>query len=81
MEKGIETAMKSPQRNCNDESPADHISIFTFLPLLFRYGFFVQGTWPGQFDFCKSDPSAVKIYFEGPEISFIWYLGTPMEIV
>lgn len=45
------------------------------------YGFFARGTWPGQFDFCKSDPSAVKIFFEGPELSFSCYLGTPMEIV
>jgi alpha-D-xyloside xylohydrolase len=30
------------------------------------YAVFVQGTWPGYFDFCADNPQRVKIEFEGP---------------
>ena len=30
------------------------------------YACFVQGTWPGEYDFCAEDPERVKIQFEGP---------------
>ncbi len=45
------------------------------------YGFFVKGTWPGVFDFCKSAENAVQISFEGPDLRFKLYRGLPMEIV
>lgn len=30
------------------------------------YACFVNGTWPGVYDFCAEDPKRVKIQFEGP---------------
>lgn len=30
------------------------------------YALFVHGNWPGFFDFCASDPTQVKVEFEGP---------------
>lgn len=38
-----------------------------------NYGLFVDGTWPGVYDFCSSDSSRVKISFEGPGLSGIIY--------
>jgi alpha-D-xyloside xylohydrolase len=32
------------------------------------YGLFTEGTWPGKYDFCKSDPAKVLIEFEGPAL-------------
>jgi alpha-D-xyloside xylohydrolase len=46
-----------------------------------NYGLFVQGTWPGVFDFCSSDTSFVKVAFEGTELNCDFLLGTPLEIV
>ncbi|MGB8490562.1 MAG: TIM-barrel domain-containing protein [Bacteroidales bacterium] len=46
-----------------------------------NYGFFVNGTWPGLFDFCKTNKDVVGIAFEGPEMSFKLYRGTPEQIV
>ncbi|MDX9812117.1 MAG: glycoside hydrolase family 31 protein, partial [Bacteroidales bacterium] len=79
--KGIETAM-----NLRNEIVVMKVqpTVSAYSPFYLSssgYGFFVEGTWPGQFDFCKSDPSTVKIFFEGPDFSFSCYLGTPMEIV
>ena len=37
------------------------------------YGVFVQGNWPGYFDFCKDDPQRVKIEFEGPSLQLKLY--------
>jgi hypothetical protein len=31
-----------------------------------NYSLFVEGTWPGTFDFCHSNPDQVQITFEGP---------------
>jgi alpha-glucosidase (family GH31 glycosyl hydrolase) len=31
-----------------------------------NYSLFVQGTWPGTFDFCKTNSNQVQISFEGP---------------
>ena len=33
------------------------------------YAVFVQGNWPGCFDFCAGDPQRVKIEFEGPSFA------------
>ncbi len=47
-----------------------------------NYGLFVHGTWPGLFDFCKSETNTIQVAFEGPEINFKFYLAsTPGEIV
>ena len=35
------------------------------------YSVFVQGTWPGHFDFAAADPGAVKIEFEGPALQML----------
>jgi alpha-glucosidase (family GH31 glycosyl hydrolase) len=46
------------------------------------YGLFTKGTWPGSYDFCKSDEGLVKVSFEGTSLEFILYTAdTPMEIV
>jgi len=46
------------------------------------YGLFTKGTWPGFYDFCKSDENLVKISFEGPSLELILYTASsPMEIV
>jgi alpha-D-xyloside xylohydrolase len=47
-----------------------------------NYSLFVEGTWPGHYDFCKSDPNLVKISFEGP--SLVAILNTaknPVDLV
>lgn len=47
-----------------------------------NYGLFIEGTWPGHYDFCKTDPEKIKIDFEGPALRGIVYTGnTPAEIV
>ncbi len=46
------------------------------------YGVFAKTDWPGQYDFCASDPQQVKIDFEGPSFEFKVYTAkTPAEIV
>jgi hypothetical protein len=35
-----------------------------------NYGLYVKGTWPGIFDFCKTNPGIVQVAFEGPEMLF-----------
>jgi len=46
------------------------------------YGLFVNGTWPGHYDFCRTDPERVLISFEGPGLSGIIYPSrNPAEIV
>ncbi len=47
-----------------------------------NYAVFVQGNWPGFFDFCASDPQRVKIEFEGPSFRMKIYTGkNPTELV
>lgn len=47
-----------------------------------NYSFFVHGTWPGVFDFCKTDMSSVRISFEGPTLSVSFHVAeTPAELV
>ena len=46
------------------------------------YAVFVQGNWPGFFDFCATDPQRVKIEFEGPSLAFKIYTSkNPAELV
>ena len=37
------------------------------------YALFVQGDWPGRFDFCVDDPQRVNIEFEGPSFAMKVY--------
>jgi alpha-D-xyloside xylohydrolase len=37
------------------------------------YAIFVQGNWPGFFDFASSDPQRIKIEFEGPSFAMKLY--------
>lgn len=47
------------------------------------YGLFIDGTWPGRYDFCKSDSSRVIVEFEGEaEMSAKIYTSKhPAEII
>ena len=40
------------------------------------YAAFVKGNWPGQFDFCASDLSRVKVEFEGPAFEMKVYASS-----
>lgn len=47
-----------------------------------HYGLFVEGTWPGLFDFCKASPGFVQVAFEGPAMAFKLYVAdSPQQIV
>lgn len=46
-----------------------------------NYGLFVNSTWPGVYDFCKTVKDVVQISFEGPKLDLSWFLGAPMEVV
>ncbi|MCF7803532.1 MAG: alpha-glucosidase [Candidatus Marinimicrobia bacterium] len=47
-----------------------------------NYGFFAKGTWPGEFDFAKTNPGFVKIKFQGPELFFkIYRADNPAAII
>jgi len=41
-----------------------------------NYAVFVQGDWPGHFDFAVSDPKRVKIEFEGPSFGMKVYTAS-----
>lgn len=46
------------------------------------YAVFVQGTWPGYFDFCVDNPQRVKIEFEGPVFEMkVYTAATPAGLV
>ncbi|MBN2242989.1 MAG: hypothetical protein JW793_09895 [Acidobacteria bacterium] len=46
------------------------------------YACFVQGTWPGNYDFCREDPQRVKIRFEGPDFELkIYTADDPARLV
>lgn len=44
-----------------------------------HYGFFVKGTWPGVFDFCREHPDVVQVTFEGPDLNFKIYPGVSLK--
>jgi alpha-glucosidase (family GH31 glycosyl hydrolase) len=47
-----------------------------------NYSLFVEGTWPGSYDFCKEDTKLVKITYEGPSVSMILNTADgPAELV
>ena len=45
------------------------------------YGVFVRGTWPGLFDFCKTDPENVLAHFEGPAFDARIYINSDLSAV
>jgi alpha-D-xyloside xylohydrolase len=46
------------------------------------YGIFIEGTWPGHYDFGKSDQNLVQVEFEGPSLKGIIYSSSsPADIV
>ncbi|MFA9388562.1 MAG: glycoside hydrolase family 31 protein [Prolixibacteraceae bacterium] len=46
------------------------------------YGIFIEGTWPGKYDFCATNPDVVSISFEGKTMSGIIYTAeNPAELV
>lgn len=46
-----------------------------------NYSLFVEGTWPGAYDFCKSSPDLVQITFEGPPSRIILNAAEPAQLV
>ncbi len=47
-----------------------------------NYAFMAYGTWPGKFDFCKTEAQSVQIEFQGPELTFKLYRAeSPAELV
>ncbi len=81
-QEGIETAL-----NLRDQNVEMFVkpTLSTYCPFYLSsrgYGLFTEGTWPGVYDFCKSDEELVKISFEGPSLKLVLYTAeTPMEIV
>ncbi len=46
------------------------------------YGLFIEGTWPGRYDFCKENTKLVKIAFEGKALhGRIYTAKQPDELV
>lgn len=46
------------------------------------YGLLAEGTWPGQYDFCKTDNHCVRMIFQGPSLTLTFFFGkTPLEII
>lgn len=80
-QKGIKTALNLKGQVVN-MSIRPTLSLYCPFYLSSRgYGLFTQGSWPGVYDFCKSDKELVKISFAGPSLELILYTGSPMEIV
>jgi alpha-D-xyloside xylohydrolase len=47
-----------------------------------NYSLFVEGTWPGEFDFCRTNPDWVQVTFEGPFTAVIINTAkSPAELV
>lgn len=46
------------------------------------YGLFIEGTWPGHYDFCNKNKNLVEVEFDGPSLKGVFYLSpNPAEIV
>ncbi|MFW6043515.1 MAG: glycoside hydrolase family 31 protein [Marinilabiliaceae bacterium] len=70
---GIETAMNLRGETV-DMIIKPTLSLYTPLYLSSNnYGMFVEGTWPGHYDFCKSNPDIVRVQFEGPTFTARFY--------
>ncbi len=47
-----------------------------------NYSLFVEGTWPGEFDFCRSNPDLIQATFEGPFTAVVINTAeSPAELV
>lgn len=46
-----------------------------------NYSLFAQGTWPGEYDFCKADANCVRISFEGSSLTVVLNTGSPAELI
>ncbi len=81
-EKGIKTALNLRGETV-EMSIRPTVSLYCPFYISSRgYGLFTKGTWPGSYDFCKSDEELVKISFGGPSLELILYTAeSPMEIV
>ncbi len=81
-EKGIITALNLRGKNVEMKLKPTVSAYAPFYLSSNNYGFFVKGTWPGVFDFCKEKENTVQVGFEGPVLAFKIYLGSlPKEIV
>lgn len=79
---GIETAMDLRNERVEMKVKSTLSAYAPFYLSSSNYGFYVEGTWPGVFDFCKAQEDFVQIAFEGPEMQFKLFLGpTPLQIV
>ena len=58
---------------------AHDLRLCSFLSFIRGYAIFVQGNWPGYFDFCVDDPQRVKIEFEGPSFEMKVYTADPAD--
>jgi alpha-D-xyloside xylohydrolase len=80
--KGIETAMNLRGERIEMKLKPTVSAYAPFYLSSNNYGFFVEGTWPGIFDFCNQHQNVVQISFEGPAFAFRFYLkSSPMQIV
>ncbi len=78
-EKGIKTALNLRGENVEMKLKPTVSAYAPFYLSSNNYGFFVKGTWPGVFDFCKEYQNIVQIAFEGPEFAFKLYLGNSAQ--
>jgi alpha-D-xyloside xylohydrolase len=80
--KGIETALNLRNLRVEMKVKATVAAYAPFYLSSGNYGFFIRGTWPGVFDFCKSHPSVVQISSEDPQMEFKLYLASsPKQII
>ncbi|PRY97818.1 alpha-D-xyloside xylohydrolase [Marinilabilia salmonicolor] len=79
---GIQTAMNL-RGEAVDMLIKPTLSLYTpFYLSSNNYGMFVEGTWPGHYDFCKTNEDMVLIEFEGPSFSAVFYTAdNPATIV
>lgn len=81
-EKGIEAAMDLRGQQVN-MMIRPTLGLYTPFYLSSNgYGLFINGTWPGHYDFCQTVNDQVQISFEGPGLSGIIYTASePSTIV
>jgi alpha-D-xyloside xylohydrolase len=80
--KGIEAAMNLRNQRVDMLVKATVAAYTPFYLSSGNYGFCIQGTWPGVFDFCKSHPSVVQISSEDPQMEFkLYFASLPKQII
>ncbi|MFC1568732.1 glycoside hydrolase family 31 protein [bacterium] len=80
-EKGIQTALNLRGERVEMKLKPTVSAYAPFYLSSKKYGLYVKGTWPGTFDFCKKYDQTVQVNFEGPELNFKLYFGSPLQIV